>query len=271
MQMATPDPARRAEILIRATRAIGDAILRVAYLSQMMREVPIGDLARSLEIVCRRAEQAEEPAREALIALVDALNAPAAREVLQRLREQAAGESLLSLERLVRNPIFASPRSSVMTADPEDDRIPDYGKGRVLTLGERKALARRNDREMMARLLLDPHPEVIKGLLKNPRLTEDDVIRLAAKRPCRSDVLAEIARSVRWVHRPRVRLTIVLNPDTPLEIAGPISGLLMRQELKLVAGSTHVSPAVRALCLEHLERRPPGDFEGAPEDDPPLQ
>ena len=185
-----------------------------------------------------------------------------------RVREEAAGESLLSLERLVRHPLVASPRAAALPPDPDDDRIPDYGRGRTLTLGERKSLARRQNRDSLARLLLDPHPEVIRQLLRNPLMTEDDVVRLASKRPCRPDVLTEIARSVRWIHRARIRLSVILNPDTPVEIAAPIAGLLMRQELKLVAGATHVSPAVRALCLEHLERRPPGEFE---EDEPPIQ
>ena len=251
------DALARAEALVKSTRALADAPLRVAYLSATMQALGLEELARALDVICRRAEQAEEPAREVLLALVDALNAPASRDLLQRLREQAVGESLLSLERLVRNPIVGSPRSHVMPEDPEDDRIPDYGKGRQLTLGERKALARGHNRDMMARLLLDPHPEVIARLLKNPLLTEDDVVRLAAKRPSRSDVLAEIARCVRWIRRPRVRLTIILNPNTPVEIAGPIAGLLVHQELKLVAESSHVSPAVRALCIEYLERRPP--------------
>jgi hypothetical protein len=110
---------------------------------------------------------------------------------------------------------------------------------------------------MLERLLHDPHPDVIKQLLGNPKLTEDDVLPLAARRPCRPDVLTEIARSTRWSHRPRVRIALVLNPDTPLEIAAPLVGLLMRHELSLVATSTTVAPAVRALCLEHLERRPP--------------
>jgi len=75
---------------------------------------------------------------------------------------------------------------------------------------------------LMARLLLDPHPDVIARLLVNPRLTEDDVIRLAAKRPNRSDVLAQIARSDKWLHRPRVRIAIVLNPWTPPEVSAPM-------------------------------------------------
>jgi hypothetical protein len=151
---------------------------------------------------------------------------------------------------------------------PEEDRVPDYGRGRPLSLGERKALARRTDRDTLARLLCDPHPDVIRRTLGNPKLTEDDVLRLAARRPCRPDVLLEITRATRWVHRARIRMALVLNPDTPLETTAPLVGLLMRHELRLVATSPAVAPAVRALCLEHLERRPPGDFpEDAPEDD----
>ena len=248
-----------------------DAPLRVAYWRSQLEDVPLAELARALDHVAHAAEQAEEPAREVLVSLVDALNAPTSSDIVQRLREEAAGESLLSLERLVRHPLIASPRANVAPPNPNDDRVPDYGRGRTLTLGERKSLARRQDRDFLARLLLDPHPEVIRQLLRNPRVTEDDVIRLASKRPCRPDVLTEIARSVRWIHRSRIRLSVILNPDTPVEIAGPIAGLLMRQELRLVAEATHVSPAVRALCLEHLERRPPGDFGAREEDEQKVQ
>jgi hypothetical protein len=255
------DAKERADVLVRTTRAIADAPLRVAYWCSQIQALPVPEIARALDQVCEAAEQAEAPAREVLVSLVDALNAPVMAELVQRLREEAAGESLLALERLVRHPLQGSPRAASLPADPNDDRIPDYGRGRVLTLGERKSLARRQNRDLMDKLLLDPHPEVIRQLLGNPKVTEDDVVRLAAKRPCRPDVLAEIARNVRWIHRTRVRLAVILNPDTPVDIAAPIAGLLMRQELKLVAEATHVSPAVRALCLEHLERRPPGEFE----------
>jgi hypothetical protein len=48
-----------------------------------------------------------------------------------------------------------------------------------------------------------------------------------------------------------------MNPATPVEMALRIAGLLLRPELTLVAGSPGVSAALRALCREHLERRPP--------------
>lgn len=230
--------------------------LRVAWLIALLRD-DASSLAPALDVLCARAEQAEPAAREVLVALVDALQDPVLAGAVQRLREEAVGVPHLALERLVRQPMSLPLLAGRAVPEPEDDRIPDYGRGRPLTLGERKSLARRPDRAMTERLLRDPHPDVIRQLLLNPKVIEDDVLSLAARRPCRPDVLVQIARSPRWAHRPRIRVALVLNPDTPLDVAAPLVGLLVRQELRLVATSTTVAPALRALCLEHLERRPP--------------
>jgi hypothetical protein len=259
------EPRTCADRIIRATLALEDPPLRIAHLQSLLRVTltECASVAAALDGVCLRAEQAEGRAREVLVSVVDALRGedPELVAGIQRLREEAAAESHLALERVLRQPVQAGARAALVPKNPNDDRIPDYGRGRTLTLGERKSLARRTDRDTLARLLLDPHPEVIRRLLRNPRMTEDDVVRLAAKRPARADVLTEIARSSTWMHRTQVRLAIALNPSTPVTVAGPIVSLLMRQELKLVLESTHVAPAVRALCLEHLARRPPAETE----------
>ena len=249
------------ESIERVTRSLLDPVLRADYLRDAMHNADLTELAAGLDRLSARAEQAELPAREVLLSVVDALNAAESADLVQRLREEAAGASLLSLERLVRNPLVRSPAEAGRVEAPREERLPDYGRGRGLTLGERKSLARRPDRSLMDRLFTDPHPDVIRGLLRNPKVTEDDVVRLAARRPGKAEILAEVARSPKWVHRARVRLTLLLNPSTPLEIAAPITGLLVRQELRLVIQATHVADGVRALCLEHLERRPPTELE----------
>lgn len=253
----------RAAAIVRAIRSILEPELRVSHVKTLLREGDIVELAAALDVLCARAEQAEPAARETLVALVDALQDPSLGLVVQRLREEAVGVPHLALERLVRQPISIPPRG---VPEPDEDRVPDYGRGRPLTLGERKSLARKPDRDMMERLLRDPHPDVIRQLLANPKLTEEDVLSLASRRPCRFDVLMQIARTPRWTHRPRIRMALVLNPDTPLEVTTPLVGLLVRQELRLVATSTTVAPALRALCLEHLERRPPSPFDEVDDD-----
>ena len=249
--------AQRAAGLMKATLSLGDGALRAAYLGSVVRGWAPAVLAAALDAVCERAEQAEAPAREALVAVVDALNAQGMEAIVQQLREEAAGGSLLALERLLRHPVRGLRAAPATARELARLEVPGDGKGRPLTLGERKSLARRPDRDTLQRLLADPHPAVIHRLLANPRVLEDDVVRLAARRPGRGEVLAEIARSTKWVHRPRVRLSLVMNPATPPELAARIVGLLLRPELALVVGSPAVAASVRAVCLEHLQRRPP--------------
>lgn len=253
--------AHLAERIVKTTLALQGAELRAAFLRDVFAAEAAEDLARALDAVALAAELGESGASEALIAVVDALADLS--EVAQALREQAAGEALVALDRLLRRPVQAA-------QSREGDRAPrppDYGFGRPLTLGERKSLARKPDRAMLERLLSDPHPDVIERVLANPRLTEDDVVRIASKRPIGADVLTALARS-RWSQRPRVRLTLLLNPNMPVELAVPMAALLRRPELRLVAEATHCPPALRTVCVEHFNRRVPLPGE---DDDGPLQ
>jgi hypothetical protein len=129
--------------------------------------------------------------------------------------------------------------------------------GRVLTLGERRALARRPSRAAFDKLLRDPHPMVVENLLANPRLTEDDVVRMVARRPAYPSVLAEVARHPVWSQRARVRMALVQNPGTPVELAVPLVRLLIRPELNQLIAAPDLPAVVRAAAAELLERRPP--------------
>ena len=147
--MPLRDDERRACQIVRMTLALADPLLRVAYVGSVIGTMRVEPLARALDVVCARAEQAEPDAMEALVAIVDALSLEAARVAGQRLREEAVGSGLLALDRLVRQP----PASIRPSACVKKMLLPDYGRGRPLTLGERKALARCPDRPLLDRLL----------------------------------------------------------------------------------------------------------------------
>ena len=158
-------------------------------------------------------------------------------ELLEALRREAEVQRLFSLDRLVRR----APPRSVPPQPIEELRIPDYGAGRELTLGERKSLARRPNRRAFEKLCSDPHPLVIRQLLENPKMVEDDAIRIATLRPARPAALRELVRAHRWLSRPRVRMAIMLNPGSPSVIAMPLLGLCTREELRDVLRSTETS------------------------------
>ncbi|MCK6587854.1 MAG: hypothetical protein L6Q76_09745, partial [Polyangiaceae bacterium] len=100
-------------------------------------------------------------------------------------------------------------------------------------------------------------PAVIRNLLANPRITEDDIIRLVARRPASAEILGEVVRHPAWPMRPRVRMAILQNPGSPAEIAVPLVRLLVRPELREIAAAADIAPVVRAAAAELLARRPP--------------
>lgn len=238
--------------LLDGSSAFRESALREAWVRHVVSAVPPADAARALEVVCIEAERGDPTARELLVSLVGALlGGP---PLLQTaLREEAERSSHLALGRLLRKPTARETDEE----DNDDLRVPDYGRGRPLTLGERRALARRPDRKDFDKLLRDPHPMVMINLLANPRLTAEDLLRVAARKSTPSEILVAIAKHPRWSRERRVRVALVLNARTPDEIAVALVSLLNRTELRVVMQVTTTPDAVRVAARELSLRRPP--------------
>lgn len=99
------------------------------------------------------------------------------------------------------------------------------------------------DEEEIARLLHDPSPKVIRALLRNGNLTEDDVRIIANRRNLPADVLELIARDKRWVESYLVRLALARNPKSPLSISLTIARFLRLFDLEEITRS-HFIPLV---------------------------
>lgn len=253
--MSSPAPALPSLALrwMRATPSLKSLALRSAYLRSELERHSIEPIAVALDVLTGLAEQADIAARAVLVSLIPTLADPDLADRVEALRRIAIERALLPLGRLVR----AGPLALPPPAEIAEYTLAASSTGRALTLGERRSLARRPSRAAFEKLLRDPHPLVIHNLLRNPRLTEDDVLRLAARRPAHPEVIVEILRHPEWSQRARVRMAIIQNPRCPLSIAVPLVRLLIRPELHQVVAAADVSPMVRAAAQELLERRPP--------------
>lgn len=247
--------AELAERLIRNLAALSTQELRARYLRDTLGSVTPLTAVRMLEWVWFRARGGRESARALLVALAAVVQDPSNETLLSMLRrclEREPGSPVRALLHVVtRTEVQDAPEEGEKEEAP---RVPDYGKGRVLTLGERKALARRPERAMFDKLLLDPHPAVIRNVLANPMTTEDDVVKLAARRPLRAEVIQEIVRHPRWNVRRRVRMALVLNPHTPAEVGVPLVGLLLRSELRMTLNGPDTNAEVRAAAELRLKQ-----------------
>ena len=243
----------RVSPLKRTLLSLAEIPLRLGWLEEQLSRWSPAEAALLLNELCEENERSDPDAREALLVVAMLVASRSDWPLIPRLREEAAGRRLLALERLLR----LGPPPVLVDRPARDLPIPDYGVGRELTLGERKSLARRPDRRAFDKLVSDPHPMVISQLLMNPKLIEDDVVRLVARRPARLEVTLTVAKHPRWLSRARVRLAIMLNPGSPPEIAMPLLSVCLRTELMEVLKSADTSQTLRATALELLEKRPP--------------
>jgi hypothetical protein len=244
-----PDPDRVCRVVL----GLPELGLRVEWLRDYLSHAPSREVAEELERVCEASERSDPNARETVLALALLFARSSEDGFVHRLRSHAEALHLLALGRLLRR--APAPLRSVPPADQAP--VPDYGGGRELTVGERRSLARAPTRRAFDKLLSDPHPLVIRQLLENPRLTEDDVVRIAARRPVRPEAVTALARSERWLKRPRVRLAILLNPGSPPNVAMPLLAACTRGELVEIVHGSDTSKVLRATARELLARRPP--------------
>jgi len=232
----------QAERLLRRLSGITDPTLRAAYLRFTLLEMSPPQVADLLAVAHAYAQAKSSRHMELLAALSLAL----AHASCENLRRTVATLLLARDERQL-----ARSLSQDSAPDEEDAlRVPDFGMGRPVTLGERKSLARKNDREWIARVIRDPHPQVMRILLLNPRVTETDVVRLCARRPVASDVLREVFLCARWIVRYPVKVALALNPYTPLDIALQLAPLLREQDQKRVLDAADLAPELHAACRQ---------------------
>lgn len=109
--------------------------------------------------------------------------------------------------------------------------VPIYSSERVLTLGERKSIASMPSRVLIEKAMQDSHPDVAKKLLDNPRLTENDVVRISANSRMTPSALCQIASHPRWRRQPMVQKALVFNKSMPQDFALTLLPFLSRKKI----------------------------------------
>lgn len=243
---AIDDKPEMTSTLARRMDAILDPAVRMAYVSEMIRELPPEELASLVS-----AALASIPAGSGHGPLLLSISQALCHDEHEDRRTEAARIARDRGEDGAAMLLYPRPPG---TPEVGNLRVPDFGKGRPLTLGERKTLARRRDRELLKRVLEDPHADVIALLLRNPALTEADIVRLGAKRPIHSESLERVFRSARWVIRPAVRLALLQNPYTHLDHAIQLVPHVMESDARKLARAPSLRLPIRNFLALRAER-----------------
>lgn len=123
---------------------------------------------------------------------------------------------------------------------------------RGLSQIEKILLAVKAERTERALLLQDSDPRVLLSLLRNPRLTVDEVTRLAKSSSLNFQIADVIMKAGQWMGSLDVRLALIQNAKTPPAFALRILPTLPDSEVKAIArGGT--SMALKQAALRRLQ------------------
>ena len=107
----------------------------------------------------------------------------------------------------------------------------------------RSAQAAAASEEEIARFLHDPSPRVMRALLENRHLAEEDVLIIVKRKNLPSDILVMVFKDKRWSESYPVRLALARNPRSPLSVSLTIARYLRFFDLEEITRS-HFIPLV---------------------------
>ena len=143
--------------------------------------------------------------------------------------------------------LLASPDQETDKKENVWDRI------RGLPQVQKILLAVKADRTERAMLLQDNDPRVLLSVLRNPRITVDEVARLAKSSFLNHQIADVIMKTGQWMASLDVRLALIRNAKTPPAFALRILPTLPDTEVRAIArGGTNM--ALKTAALRQLQR-----------------
>ena len=228
--------------LISTLQAVPDAAMRSHILAEKVQGLPVSQAAELLQAVIVGASRHKGP----YCLLLDAFSVPLLTQrmgngFMSDLYAAARDQGLEELVSLLSRPDAS--RAADQEPGPQDD----------LPAGVRMSRAKTLNRNELARMLADTDPRVIRTLLQNPALTESDVLKLCSRRPAFAAVQQEVMNSRKWIARYAVKKALIFNPYSPTELGLKLVHFLMLQDLRLVADSLDLHPAIRDVARQKIK------------------
>jgi hypothetical protein len=148
--------------------------------------------------------------------------------------------------------------SLLPAAAPETPEAPEAETGtlweqlRGMTPPQKILLAPKADRTTRGLMLQDNDPMLLFALLKNPRLSLDEVVRIAKSSALGFQAAELILKTPQWSGNLDIRVALIHNPKLPLPIALRILPSLPDSEVRVIAKGGATSAALKQAALRKV-------------------
>jgi hypothetical protein len=119
-----------------------------------------------------------------------------------------------------------------------------YQLSRSLGVAERIKIALTGDKEWRSLLIKDSNKLVSGSVVKNPRITEAEILTIARSAIQNEEILRIICMNKEWLKNYQIKKALALNNKTPLPAALRYISTLTEKDLAAIAKSKNVSSVI---------------------------
>ncbi len=126
----------------------------------------------------------------------------------------------------------------------DETDLSKYQELQEMVVAEKIKMALTGDKEWRTLLIREANKMVNTAVLKNPRISEGEVLAVAKNRSASDELIRIILLNREWVKNYEMKKALVVHPRTPLQKAMRFMTFLTEKDIKELAKSRNVSQAI---------------------------
>lgn len=160
-------------------------------------------------------------------------------------------ESPLPKEVLIKN------KELIENVDDNDEEKKRSIAGKIakLSVAEKIKFALMGNKEVRSILIKDSNKLVSTAVLKNPRITEGEIVKISQDKNLPDEIIRAVATNKNWTQNYNIRLNLVYNPKTPIQISLKFLSSLSNKDLDKISKSKNISSVISSTARKILVQR----------------
>ncbi len=148
------------------------------------------------------------------------------------------------------------PSELIVEKEMDDEKKQNlYKLVQKMGVSEKIKLALTGNKQARELLLKDSNKVIVTSVLKNPRITEEELLKLASSKSTSDDVLRLIARNKEWIKNYSMKQALVFNPKTPVSVAIKLIDFLHEKDVEKLAKSKNIPSVLASTARRRIEMR----------------
>ena len=169
-------------------------------------------------------------------------------ERYEELLPETVAESVANAQRVIETERLEGKEVSA-------ERVSLIRKVMFMNVKDRMKLAMKGDREARGILIRDSNRIVCSAVIKNPRITDQEVENISAMRTVAAEVLRLIAMNRTWARSYTIIHNLARNPRTPIPTAMTVLMRIRTKDLQQLSQNRNISETVRRQAYRLVQAR----------------